>query len=604
MAVLHDHGVGLVQGVVQELAHLLVDDPGGLGAEAGSLPLLHAHEDLLVTGQCHLAHGIAHAQLHDHGAGDLGGVLQVAGGAGGDVVEDALLHGVAAHGVGQAVQQLVARLVVAVLGGDHHGVAAGAAARQDRHFGDRRGVVQRRRHQGMAALVVGGHLPLAVAHHLGIALRAHGNAVDGLVQGAVVDDLVAGAGRQQRRLVQHIGEVRTGHADGAAGHGLEVHVVGQRLALGMHGQDVQAALEVRDLHRDLAVEAARAQQGRVQDVHAVGGRDQDDVLVLVEPVHLHQHLVQGLLTLVVTAAHAGASMAAHGVDLVDEDDRRGVLLGGVEQVAHAAGAHTHEHLHEVRAGDRVEGHVGLAGHGAGQQGLAGAGRAVQQHALGDLGAHGLVLARIDQELLDLVELLDGLLGAGDVREGDLGGLLVEQLRLGLAELHGPAAALGVHDQEPEQAEEDQQRQEGDQQCGPPGAGGDLVGVALGGLCLLHGLHDRLTAGVDVAEAHLRALVVLAVLEGLGEHQVHALLVAADDLGLLDGAALQQLEALFGVDLLEAVTAQQGEQGHAQQQRQDDPQRDARAGSLLLADLGAAGVLPGVLGHLSPRRPSA
>ena len=104
-------------------------------------------------------------------------------------------------------------------------------------------------------------------------------------------------------------------------------------------------------HHHLAVEAARTQQGRVEHVGAVGGGDQDDALVGLEAVHLHQQLVQRLLALVVAAAQARAAMAADGVDLVDEDDAGGVLLGLLEHVAHAAGADADEHLHEVRAGD-------------------------------------------------------------------------------------------------------------------------------------------------------------------------------------------------------------------------------------------------------------
>ena len=129
-----------------------------------------------------------------------------------------------------------------------------------------------------------------------------------------------------------------------------------------------------------------------------------------------------------------------------------VGLGLLEQVAHAGGADADEHLDEVRAGDRVERHAGLAGDGAGQQGLAGAGRAVEQHALGDLGADRQELGGLGEELLDLVELLDGLVGAGDVGEGDLRGVLGRELGPGLAELHDPrAAALHLAHQEPEQA---------------------------------------------------------------------------------------------------------------------------------------------------------
>jgi hypothetical protein len=77
-------------------------------------------------------------------------------------------------------------------------------------------------------------------------------------------------------------------------------------------------------------------------------------------------------------------MTADRVDFVDEDDAGRVLLGLLEHVAHAAGADADEHLDEVRAGDGEERHVGFARDGAREQGLAGARRADQQHALGIL----------------------------------------------------------------------------------------------------------------------------------------------------------------------------------------------------------------------------
>ena len=87
------------------------------------------------------------------------------------------------------------------------------------------------------------------------------------------------------------------------------------------------------------------------------------------------------------AAHAGAALTAHGVDLVDKDDAGGGGFCLLKQVAHARRAHAHKHLDKVRARDREERHARLAGHGLGQQGLAGARRANQKHAAGDLGAH-------------------------------------------------------------------------------------------------------------------------------------------------------------------------------------------------------------------------
>src|SRR5918995_321170 len=115
-----------------------------------------------------------------------------------------------------------------------------------------------------------------------------------------------------------------------------------------------------------------SQPGGVEDVGPVGGGDEDDAGARVETIHLNEQLVERLLALVVAAAQAGAAVAADGVDLVDEYDGGRRLLCLLEQVAHAARSHAHEHLDEVRARDREERGPGLARHRPGQQCLAGA----------------------------------------------------------------------------------------------------------------------------------------------------------------------------------------------------------------------------------------
>ena len=57
-----------------------------------------------------------------------------------------------------------------------------------------------------------------------------------------------------------------------------------------------------------------------------------------------------------------------------------------EEVAHPRGADADVGVHEVGAREREEGHAGLAGHGLRQQGLPGARRAVQDHAVRHPGA--------------------------------------------------------------------------------------------------------------------------------------------------------------------------------------------------------------------------
>ncbi len=187
----------------------------------------------------------------------------------------------------------------------------------------------------------------------------------------------------------------------------------------MHLQNFHTALLVGIVHRHLTVKAARTQQRGVENIPAVGRRHDDNAFVDGEAVHLHQQLVQGLLALVVTAAQTRAAVTAHRVDLIDEDNGRRGLLGLIEQVTDAAGTHAHEHFHKVGAGNGEEGRIGLACHGLGQQGLTGARRAHQQHALGNARAHGGIGLGVLQEIDHLLKFFLFFLGSGHVLERDL-----------------------------------------------------------------------------------------------------------------------------------------------------------------------------------------
>ena len=231
-------------------------------------------------------------------------------------------------------------------------------------------------------------------------------------------------------------------------------------------EDRLAAGAVRRRDDDAAVEAAGAQQRRVEHLGPVGGAEHDHALARGEAVHLGEDLVERLLALVVAAGDvgpAGGARAADRVELVDEDDRRGGLLGLVEQVAHARGADADDHLDELRGRHLEERHPGLAGDRAGQQRLAGARLAGEQHAARDPGAQLQVLVGVLEEVDDLGQLLLGLVDPGDVVEGDvlIGGLDAPRARA--PERHQPAGAAaaggGAAHEEDDQQDEQQRRAE-------------------------------------------------------------------------------------------------------------------------------------------------
>jgi len=310
---------------------------------------------------------------------------------------------------------------------------------------------------GVAGLVVGGQLLLVLRHHHAAPLGAHHDLVLGVLELQHGDEPLGAARRHQRRLVDEIGKIRAREAGGAACDRPEIDIGRQRHVADMDLEDLLATVDVRIRHHHLPVEAARPQQGGVENVRAVGRRDQDDSLIRLEAVHLDQQLVQRLLAFVVAAPETGTAMPPDGVDLVDEDDAGAVLLGLLKHVPHTARADADEHFDKVGAGDREERHIRFAGDGARQEGLTGARRAHQQNATGDLAAQTLEFLRLAQEFDDLLQILLRLVDAGHILEGDPAMRFRQKLGLRLAEAHRLAARAALH--LPHQEDPDREDQE-------------------------------------------------------------------------------------------------------------------------------------------------
>jgi hypothetical protein len=88
-------------------------------------------------------------------------------------------------------------------------------------------------------------------------------------------------------------------------------------------EDFQTAALVGDADLDLPVEASGTPQRRVDRVDAVGGADDHDVAAPLQAVHQRQELRDDAL--LPFPGHLGAPRR-DPVQLVDEDDGRGVLL--------------------------------------------------------------------------------------------------------------------------------------------------------------------------------------------------------------------------------------------------------------------------------------
>jgi hypothetical protein len=126
-------------------------------------------------------------------------------------------------------------------------------------------------------------------------------------------------------------------------------------------EDLGAATEIRTIDHHLTIETSRPEQRRIEHVRPVRRCDENNAFRRVESVHLDQELIEGLLSLVVPTAETRTPESTDGVDFVDENNTRRMLLALFEEIPDTRCADPNEHFDEVRPADAEEGDTGFAG---------------------------------------------------------------------------------------------------------------------------------------------------------------------------------------------------------------------------------------------------
>ena len=229
----------------------------------------------------------------------------------------------------------------------------------------------------------------------------------------------------------------------------------------MDPQNFLAPFHVGKIDGDLAIKTARAEQSRIENIGPVSGSDDNDSFLGIESVHLDEQGIEGLFALIVAASDAMASMTTDRVNFVDENNARRGFLALLKHVADTAGADADKHLDEIGTADREEWDISLAGDGAGEQCLAGAGRPDQKHAFGNAPPEFLKLLRITQKLDQLLHFILGFLDSGDVAKSDLIFVAGQHACFGFAKVEGAFAGhtdlLAEQEIENEEKERDREK---------------------------------------------------------------------------------------------------------------------------------------------------
>jgi hypothetical protein len=246
-------------------------------------------------------------------------------------------------------------------------------------------------------------------------------------------------------------------------------------------KNLDTAGDIWPVNCDLPIKPPRPKKSGVKDIGPVGSSKHNDTAVAGKAIHLGEKLVDGLLPLIVSTTKAGTTLSADGINLINEDDARGLGLGLLEEIPDPGGTDTDEELDELGGGAGEEWDPGLAGDGTREESFTGARRADEEASLGDLGSERGVLVGVLEEIDDLLQLELGLVGAGDVEEGDAGVGHLLELALGAGEVHGAArAGAGPALRAAEEEEEAREGDEGEEEVAEEGEeAGRAGGVALG-----------------------------------------------------------------------------------------------------------------------------
>ena len=208
----------------------------------------------------------------------------------------------------------------------------------------------------------------------------------------------------KRCLVDDVCKLCSGGSGGSFCNVVEVYVICDLDLFRMNLQNLLTALEVRKLYWNPAVETARTKKSRVKGIRTVGGCQNNNALGTVETIHLGQQLVQGLLTLVVSADLA-VTLFTDGIDLIDEYDTGRFFLGLFKKITNLGGAHTNEHLYEFRTGNGEEGNLRLTGYSFCKKGFTCSRRAYKKGSFRHLGTDLTVFLGIVKEIYDLLQKL-------------------------------------------------------------------------------------------------------------------------------------------------------------------------------------------------------
>ena len=200
----------------------------------------------------------------------------------------------------------------------------------------------------VTGLMVSSNTLIVVSNEAGFFLRTGNDLHGSLFNISLSNSHSAVSCSEKSSFIQEIFKISACESLSSLSDDLKINIRTQGFIFSMNFEDLLTSLNIRITDNDLSVESSRSEQSWVEDITAVGGSDNDNAFVACETVHFNEQLVKCLFTFIVTAAETGTSVTADSIDLVDENNSRGVFFSLFKEITDTGSAHTNEHFHKVR----------------------------------------------------------------------------------------------------------------------------------------------------------------------------------------------------------------------------------------------------------------
>ena len=241
-------------------------------------------------------------------------------------------------------------------------------------------------------------------------------------------------------FVDNIGQIRTNRTACCQSNFPEINCFVHADILCMNFQNIDTSSQIRTLYNNPAVKTSRTKKCLIQNLRTVRRCKNNDALRRIKTIHLSQQLVQCLLTLVI-ATESWITALADGIQFIDKDNTRRILLCLLKKVSYSGSTDTHEHLYEIGTWKTEERHIGFTGNCLGKQCLTCSGRPHKKGTLRQFRTNLRILLRIMKKIYYLFQRLLRFLLTCHILECDACLVLYIELGIALADAHNTTAAF-------------------------------------------------------------------------------------------------------------------------------------------------------------------